>query len=494
MKAEGIHKRVKSVKARKARRNVEEVETRKAHRNVETVKAKKLHRNMKKEKVRKSEDTMQKKKKVLLYFLLIMIACTILGRMANGASMPRVSVEKPKSDYVTHTVRSVGMVEKNAEEGIYTLPGMIIKKMHVNTGDTVKKEDNLFEIDLEVLEEQLIAKQNELKKLELQKTDEESQNQVNAENRNRGIRQAQESYNQTVTVADEKVNKAKQELEAANKLLENAVEITAEEREALEIDIATKKDALKEVENMRNSEVLSATQNVEGAKAREATRSTVEGLRIDEEQLRKDIEKLTTLKEQQGMVRASVDGVVTSVSVRTGEQTGNTATMLLADNSKGYRFVAEVTKDDNKHLSIGQEVSLSSTSGKESVEKLKIESILASEEDAETMRVTVNVTASQFYIGESVEMLAKQGVKQYPICLPLSAICEENNENFVYILENEKTILGEVTVVKKQKVIVVDKNETTAAISPEGLTERQNVVVGANKELKDGIRVRMEES
>ena len=472
-------------------------------REVKMAKVEKIDKKVKMEKARKAKkevdaestgDAMRKKKKVLLYFLIIMVACTILGRMANGVSMPRVSTEKPQSGYVTHTVRSTGMVEKNAEEGIYTLPGMIVKKMYVNAGDTVKKEDNLFEIDLEVLEKELIAKQNELKKLELQKTDEESQKQVNAENRNRGIRQAQESYNQTASVADARVSQARQELEDANWLLENAGEISQEERDALQAEVATKKDALKEAENARNSEVLSAAQTLEGAKAREATSSTVESLRIDEEQLRKDIEKLAALQAGQGMVLASVDGVVTDISVRTGEQTGSTAIMLLADNSKGYRFVTEVTKDDNKHLSIGQEVSLSSTSGKDAVENLKIESILASEEDAETMRVTVNVAASQFYIGESAEMLAKQGVKQYPICLPLSAIGEENNENFVYVLENEKTILGEVMVVKKQKVIVVDKNETTAAISPEGLTEKQNVVVSTNKELQDGIRVRMEES
>lgn len=441
----------------------------------------------------KTIKTVKIKKKIVIYFLLIMVACTILGRMASGASMPRVSVEKAKSDYVTHTVRSTGMVEKNAEEGIYTLSGMIVKKMHVNVGDTVKKDDILLELDLAVLEEELIAKQNELKKTQLQKTDEESQNKVNAENRDRGIRQAQESYNQTVNNAEDKVGQARQELEDAKGLLENTQDIDQEERNALETEVTTKEETLREAERMRDSEVLSAAQAVEGAKAREATRSTLESLRIDEEQLGKDIEKLTALQTQNGIIVANVDGVVTSISARTGEQTGNTAVMLLADNSKGYRFIAEVTKEENKYLSIGQEVSLSSTSGKESVEKLKIESIIASEEDAETLRVTVNVAASQFYIGESVEMLAKQGAKQYPVCLPIAAICEENNENFVYVLENEKTILGEVTVVKKHRVTVVDKNETTAAISAEGLTDKQNVVVSTNKELQDGIRVRMEE-
>lgn len=441
----------------------------------------------------KAAQTMKLRRKALLYFLVFMFVCTIFGRVINGVSMPRVSVERPSANYVTHTIRSVGMVEKNAEEGIYTVAGMMVRKMHINLGDAVKKDDVLLELDLVFLEEELQTKQDELKKIQLQQADGESQNKVSADNRNRTIRHAQESYNQTVNNANIGVEKAKQELEDAKQILENAIEIDAEERSALEADIVAKDEALQEAQRMRDAEVLAAAQSVEGANAREATNSNLESLRIDKEKLEKEIKKLEELKENQGLIVASVDGVVTKLSVQTGELTGNTAIMLLADSSRGYRFVTEVSKDENKHLAIGQEVSLASTSGGDSVDGLLIESIIATEEDAEIMRVTVNVAASQFRIGESVEMSASQGGKQYPISVPLSAVGKEDNETFVYVLESEQTILGEVSVVKKQKVTVLDKNETTAAISEEGLTNQQEVVISANKTLQDGIRVRKED-
>ena len=463
------------------------------------------------------------KKKVLIYFIIIMVACTIIGRAASGMSIPRVAVEKPKTDYITHTVRSTGVVEKNAEEGIYTIPGMIAKKIHVNIGDAVEEGDILLELSLETLEEQLIGKQNELRKIELQKADEASQNQVNAENRARTIRQARDNYNQTVNQANHQIGQAQQEFEEAKGNLENAGEagqkewnapekddieetdgtekadtsqegkVSKEERDALEADVAAKDNALQQAESARDEALLRAQQALEQAEAREATRSTIESLQIDEEVIKKEIEKLEVLKENQGIVRAGVDGVVTNLFIGTGEQTGNTAIMLLADTSRGYRFVVDVTKEENKYLAIGQEVSLSSTGSKRgAIEKLKIESIIATENDAETMRVTVPVSAEQFYIGESAEMLAVHGARQYPVCVPISALIEEDKEYFVYLFETEKTILGEVTIVRKHKVNVLDKNETHVAI--DNLTSEQMVVTDANKALQDGIRVRKDES
>jgi len=434
------------------------------------------------------------KKKILIYFLIIMVAATIIGRVASGVSVARVSVERPESNYVSHTVRSIGQVEKNVEEGIYTIAGMIVKKLYVNIGDTVAQDAILAEVDLDVLEEQLSAKQNELKKIQLQKRDEENQNQVSAENRQRAIRQAQDSYNRTADAADAQVWQAAQAFEDAKWRIENAGEVSQEEWDALESDLIAKRNSLQQAEQSRASELLRAGQALEDAQIKEAEKSTMAGLQIDEEPIVKDIEKLEELKENQGLIKASVDGVVTNINVKTGEQTVSTAMILLADTSKGYRFTAEINKDQNKYLSIGQEVSLAPTNGKAAIEGLMVESIVASEEDAEVMKVTIPVSAEQFYIGESVELVARHSAKKYPICLPISAIGEENKVAFVYLMETESTILGEVTVVKKHNVTVLDKNESYAAIATSDLTTKQMVVVSANKELQDGVRVRMDES
>ena len=434
------------------------------------------------------------KKKILMYFVGIMVACTILGRVANGMSMPRVSVERAKADTIAHTVRSVGVIEKNAEEGVYIIPNMRINKVHVNAGDNVKKGDILLEADMDILETELTAKENELKKLELQKADDESQNKVSAENRERSIRHATDSYNQTVANADAAVQRAQQEYEDAKWAYDNAGEISVEEINVLVADVNTKIAALEQASQAREEAILSATQALEVARASEATKSTQESLQMDKDVMEKDIEKLEELKSERGIIRARVDGVVTQVLVRTGEPTGTTAAVLLADSSKGYRFVTQITKEQNKYLSVGQNASLTPFGEAKAIEKMRIDSIIAAAEDAETMQVTITVDPEQFHIGESVEMAAVYEAKMYPICLPISALGEENNSYFVYLVEAEKTIMGEDLVVRKQQVTVMDKNEKFVAVAAADLTTGQDVVVDANKKLQDGTRVRMDES
>jgi hypothetical protein len=434
------------------------------------------------------------KKKILVYFVGIMVACTILGRVANGMSMPRVSVERPKADTIAHTVRSVGVIEKNAEEGVYIIPNMRINKVHVNAGDTVEEGDTLLEADMDILETELTAKENELKKLELQKADDESQNKVSAENRERNIRHATDSYNQTVANADAGVLRAQQEYEDAKRAYDNAGDISVEEVNALVADVNAKVAALDQALQAREDAILSATQALEVAQADEPSKSTQEGLQMDEDMIEKDISKLQKLKDEKGIIKATVDGVVTQVLVGTGEQTGVTAAVLLADNSKGYRFVTQVTKDQNKYLSVGQTVSLTPSGEFQAIAKMKIDSIIATAEDAETMQVTITVDPEQFHIGESVEMTAVHEAKMYPICLPISALGEENKSYFVYLVEEEKTILGEALVVRKQQVTVMDKNEKLVAVAAGDITTGQNVVVDANKKLQDGTRIRADES
>ena len=435
------------------------------------------------------------KKKILVYFAGIMLACTILGRVANGMSMPKVSVENPKSNTITHTVRSVGVVEKNVEEGVYIIPNMRISKVYVNVGDTVKKDDTLLEVDMDVLEAEVTAKKNELKKVELQKADDESQNQINVANRERSIRHARDSYNQTVANADAAIWRAQQEYEDAKWAYDNAGEISVEESNALVAEVNAKVAALEQASQAREEAILSATQALETAQAsEEASKSTQESLQMDKDVMEKDIKKLEKLKNEQGIIKATFDGVITQVLIGTGEPTGSTAAVLLADNSKGYRFVTKITKEQNKYLSIGQEVLLTTSGDAKTIENMKIDSIIATAEDAEIMQVTILVDAEQFYIGESVEMEAAHGAKIYPICLPISALGEENKSYFVYLIEEEKTIIGESLVARKQQVTVLDKNENFVAVAAADLTTGQSVVVDANKQLQDGTRVRVDES
>lgn len=57
-----------------------------------------------------------------------------------------------------------------------------------------------------------------------------------------------------------------------------------------------------------------------------------------------------------GEVLAPADGVVTACYVCTGQMTSETTALLLADSSQGWRFTAEVTREQSKYIGTGDKV------------------------------------------------------------------------------------------------------------------------------------------
>ena len=63
----------------------------------------------------------------------------------------------------------------------------------------------------------------------------------------------------------------------------------------------------------------------------------------------------------------------------------------------------------------------------------------------------------------------------------------------MYVTDTENTVLGTVMIARKVEVTVQDRNQTTAALGEGSLSTNQAVIVQADRELKDGSRVRISE-
>ena len=64
--------------------------------------------------VKKGKDTLQKKAvKALFAFLILMIGCTMLSRAADSMTIPRVTVDKPKTKTIIDEITAKGVVVQN---------------------------------------------------------------------------------------------------------------------------------------------------------------------------------------------------------------------------------------------------------------------------------------------------------------------------------------------------------------------------------------------
>ncbi len=94
--------------------------------------------------------------------------------------------------------------------------------------------------------------------------------------------------------------------------------------------------------------------------------------------------------------------------------------------------------------------------------------------------------------GESITVTADRSNSNYDTVVPSSAVNEDNNGSFVYVIIEESSPLGKKYTVRRVSVTVEATSGAYTAISGENL-DRNQIVVRSEKPLNDGDRVRLED-
>ena len=123
-----------------------------------------------------------------------------------------------------------------------------------------------------------------------------------------------------------------------------------------------------------------------------------------------------------------------------------------------------------------------------------MENITENKEDNDIRDLSIIMPANSLSIGQSGDFSISKDAGPYFCCVPLSALYQENGKVYVYVTDTENTVLGTVMVARKVEVTVQDRNQTTAALGEGSLSTDQAVIVQADRELKDGSRVRISEN
>ena len=84
----------------------------------------------------------------------------------------------------------------------------------------------------------------------------------------------------------------------------------------------------------------------------------------------------------------------------------------------------------------------------------------------------------------------RREIGRYECSIPLSALYQDNSSDYVYLIEEKNTILGVEMTARKQKVKVIDRDASYAALEMDAFTEEDKMIVETDKEIKDGARVR----
>ena len=417
--------------------------------------------------VKKGKDTLQKKAvKYLGAFLLIMIGCTMLSRFADSLTIPVIQTEKPKVKTMVDEVKAEGRIEKNREEKIPVVEGLKVEYVNVSIGAQVKEGDTLVELNTEDLQK---------------KIDEINENISNDE---KTLARANEDYNRAIASKNESANKALSELNKAKKALDEYKALPEEEKdkvmeESLTMDYESKQEMYTSALNDAN-DTIDLDRNLQDVK---------ESLKLDE--YYEELAKIQPLLDVNGKVAATKDGIVTSVFVENGGITSD-AVISIADKNTGYKFVGQIELSKRNLIKQGQTVNLVLNNG-EAYEKLTIEAISKSTENPDYLNVVVMLPAGAGEIDDMGQIIISSTSKKFGTCVPLSAIRQgDNNSYYVLAVSEKETVLGTEKVARKVEVKIEKKDNEFAALNDGVLARNEEVIIGSNKNVDDGDRVRLE--
>lgn len=200
--------------------------------------------------------------------------------------------------------------------------------------------------------------------------------------------------------------------------------------------------------------------------------------------------KLELLAASNGTVTATIDGMVTQVSVVKDAVTTETDYVRLATSAGGYVVEFNVTQENARQIKVGSMVSVKLPNYYGGTEARVVGRSMAGEGGAITMRA--QMMSGEWTDGDSVSVNVVFSDKTYWTCVPLSAVRPDTEGQYVLMLYEENTILGQQTVARKVPVEIQDKDENYAALS-EIYESNPRIVVSSSKPVNDGDMVRLSE-
>ena len=312
--------------------------------------------------------------------------------------------------------------------------------------------------------------------------------------------QVRDTYAQELDAATKKVETAKKEKEAAEQALMQyqqeqltAADASGKEQERqLLAAVQTAGDAYEDAVLAANEAAVTAGRAVAAAGISDASDSTLAVGEITVEQMELQLEKLERLLEADGRICAPSDGLITEIAVNIGERTADTPAVRMADLTKGYRFTAELTKEQETYIGAGDEVTLTD-SRRNHLEQLAVESVAADGENEGVYEISVPLPDDTLELGAAAVLDYSSPSQTYAICVPLAALhLDDRNQPYVLTYDEQDSVLGKELRARKVSVNILDQNESYAALADGSISSQDEVIVSADKAVDDGSRIRLE--
>lgn len=208
---------------------------------------------------------------------------------------------------------------------------------------------------------------------------------------------------------------------------------------------------------------------------------------------REEIEELKA-KATGASVVAPVDGTITGVNKVAGESTSPDETLATIQVAgKGFSLSFSVTTDQAKNVQVGDLAELQNSWYYDEI-TAKLTAIKPEPSSPNTQKILYfEITGETVQSGTSLSLSVGNKNANYDYVVPNSAVREDNNGNFILIVESKSSPLGNRYIATRIDVEVLASDDTHTAISG-ALYGYEYVITTATKPVEAGEQIRLSES
>ncbi|MEG2434923.1 MAG: biotin/lipoyl-binding protein [Ruthenibacterium sp.] len=407
----------------------------------------------------------------ILRFFALMVVLTLVARAMANAAVPTVTTAFASRGILTQSISVQGSIAAAGSVPLAVPAGITVQSVAVKEGETVEKGQAIAAFDNAEIADILAMTRAQVKKLTVTRAQ---------------LYEAKPEHADTVAGAQQALDWAYADYRAACDVLTILQAQTEPDLPAIAAaseKVAMTLRAAQQAEQARNA-AYNAYETADAAAKDSAQSNAADAkiltLQIEEKQ--KDIADLQALQDAGSVLRAPISGTVQALKLAVG-QASEKAACNIADAAKGQLFLCTVDAENADKAQVGSAIAVTQ---KDAAADAKVSAVELRADD--TAQITVRLTKGDFKNGAASGVMTLSE-KNYELCLPASAVHQDNAGAFVYTLEAQNTVLGEQQILVRMPVTVLENGKTLTAVS--GALGGAAVVSGADKPLANGARVKV---
>lgn len=433
-------------------------------------------------------------KRVAIVFFTIMLLLTFFSNTIMNYSLPRVATQEIISDKISSKVRGSGVVESAGLKEIIITESREVTEVLVKTGDEVKAGDVLIKLK-EGESTELASAEKELESLKAA-----YQNQILLNEISSDLVKKAESGGINYQTATNELSTLRTAKEQAEKKVET-IQGQLEEAQKMVADSESQINYLEEtaIENQQIAELTKQLEqaNVELVKATEAHTkyleniTTVNDLKAQYEAIKESEAEIEKLKKNTvgDEIKADVSGIVMSVDVKKGDMTlAELPLITIQDTTKGYTLSFSVTKEQASKVKKGDEAEISNGWYYGDV-KAVLSNIKVDPAEPSKGRILVFNITGDVEVGEEMSLSIGEKSRSYDYVVPNSAIREDKNGNFILVIKEKSSPLGNRYIATRVDVEIIASDDSKTAVKG-AIEGGEYVITTANKMVNVGDYVR----